>query len=642
MKTTMKKAVAYLLAMLLVFQILPAMAEVSNTQPAITSYREKLDIKAVTKTLPVGMTTQLETTDKYDNLIWSSSDPLIAEVDQKGLVTGKSEGKVKITATEGEYSDSVTLRVIGNGEETEENTTISGNEGAPAEKMIIIINGTKTKVTYDGEVYTTGYTAACQSAGFDESLLEMVNPDHYASSKDCGIYQDALAAEDFIYHGEGEYEIVLTNGWLQIKPVTATIMIDDQKMAEGGTEPEYTATVSGILEGEDPAQIVYTLKKETKNGTNRIVAEYEEIQGNYRVTSVDGELTVMKEWDLYNLVKINNTYYRLKKTKIWTVKDPTKDKNGTLSSDDYIVNGYDFTDLVVTINGTDYVYNCSKNAEAIIRGANYYEVKPNAAVSIVKNKIGALDGNKVPRWIIPEEDRYPDKNETDSIHRDYEIILKENKTAPTDQRAYNMLSVNGSANYYKLPTTNITAKSLDQFALGKINAGEYILERYDFTHLVLEIDGVEYKYNDGSLDEYENYYTVVFDDVQKNDRFNRNDNWFKDRTSWLDGAYEEYGTMVNKTTTFHANYNATTHKAEQRKRSVKISSSWPAGKVAYPGAKIKLTATLDGFTDKVHLQWQRSIDRINWEDVPGANGMTFTYTLDDSTAQYSWRVVADE
>ena len=159
MKTTMKKIAASLLVMLLVFQMLPAMADetttVSNLQPPITSYREKLEIQAVTETLKVNMELQLTATDKYNNLKWTSDDENIATVDQNGLVRTIAPGTVKITAAEGEYRDTITLRVVGDKtavSEGGEGTGTSPDGGqAPKEKMIIIITGSKDKVTYNGQ-----------------------------------------------------------------------------------------------------------------------------------------------------------------------------------------------------------------------------------------------------------------------------------------------------------------------------------------------------------------------------------------------------------------------------------------------------------------------------------------------------------
>lgn len=658
MKTTMKKTAAFLLVILLVFQALPAFAEdstVSRPQPPITSYREKLNIEAVTETLPISMTLQLKVTEGYNDLTWSSDDEEIATVDENGLVTPKAPGKVRITAAEGEYRDSITIRIVGEKkDETEETPADTETEGqtdesgdtateARPEKMIIIINGSKLKETYDGKEHRTGYSATSNSDSFDPELLVLVNEGSLASGTACGVYQDTLSEGDFEYNGPEKAEFVITNGWLQIKPAQLTIRVDDKVMIAGGEEPELTATVTGLVPGDDPAQIVYTLRTETKNGTTRITADYEALQGFYRITAVeDGLMTVIEAQTLYNIVKIKGLYYRLAKTQIWTEKDPVRDTYGALSAADYTVEPYDFTGLEIEIGGKKYLYKCRENAEAITLGANWYEVK-GGTVSIVKGKIGALDGSKKPRWIVPEEQRYNDP-EADSIHRDYEITLYENNVPAEVQRAYNFLSVDGSPNYYKLPTTAITAKPLDTFRTGPVSEGEYILEPYDFTNTVLVIDGVEYRYNDGSLTEYDNYYTVSFEDVQKNDSFNRNATWFKSEESWLDGAYEEYGSLANKTTTFHANYAASTHKAEERRKSISLTSDYN-GTAGYVGEKITLTAHLTGFdglaegTD-YRLEWQYKDGSGSWTPIPGAAGMTYTFTLNQATTHYTWRVVA--
>ena len=82
---------------------------------------------------------------------------------------------------------------------------------------------------------------------------------------------------------------------------------------------------------------------------------------------------------------------------------------------------------------------------------------------------------------------------------------------------------------------------------------------------------------------------------------------------------------------------------EDEKLLIHINSDWTTGKVGYVGAKITLTATLTGFENKNYtLQWQYSTDLENWIDVPGAHDITYTYTLDETTTNYTWRVVAKD
>lgn len=82
-------------------------------------------------------------------------------------------------------------------------------------------------------------------------------------------------------------------------------------------------------------------------------------------------------------------------------------------------------------------------------------------------------------------------------------------------------------------------------------------------------------------------------------------------------------------------------KSDEGQLIIKIDSDWPAGKPAYEGTEITLTAKLTGFEGKEYtLQWQYSTDLENWIDEPGANGITHTYTMNETTANYTWRVIA--
>ncbi len=83
--------------------------------------------------------------------------------------------------------------------------------------------------------------------------------------------------------------------------------------------------------------------------------------------------------------------------------------------------------------------------------------------------------------------------------------------------------------------------------------------------------------------------------------------------------------------------------AEGNPRRVTITSSLAAGEPAYAGMEVTLTAHLEGFEGVNYtLQWQFSLDKENWEDMPGATGETYTYELSVETAAYNWRVVATE
>ena len=81
-----------------------------------------INLNPVNSLLAQWATTQLftEMLDQYGNnilfspvLTWTSSDPLIATVNQSGLVTGISAGEATITATTGTSSGSALVTVSG-------------------------------------------------------------------------------------------------------------------------------------------------------------------------------------------------------------------------------------------------------------------------------------------------------------------------------------------------------------------------------------------------------------------------------------------------------------------------------------------------------------------------------------------------
>ena len=680
MKTMMKKTAAYLLALLLVIQMVPAFADgtASEEYSLDVAYRDAIEIVSQNKSdiLKVGMSDQLSVSNDYNSITWESNHPEIATVDENGLVKAVGEGKVTITVTsEGKYTDTISFKVIADTKAEEPKTEPAGQtEGAgngqggvqnQDEKIIIFIKGKKTKVEYNGQIQKNEYTVSTSNdALFEENKLRMVN-DHLAEKKDCGIWQDEMSEADFVY--DGNAEIVVSNGWINIRPVQIEIKADDVTIEEGET-PVFTASVTkGLVEGDTLDLSGVTFSTNEFNGMTLIIPDVSagDIIGNYKVSKADnGVLTVnakqMNEYPLYNLAVINNTWYRLGKTSINTektldeyLKGITKDGNVKVVNDnEYQAALYDFDDLEIVVNGKKYIYNCDKNAETILLGADYYTASLKN-VEAVLNKIGGMNGNN-PRWLIPADQQYGDPNKTSSFHMNYTITLHEAEIKAEDQDIYYMLSVDGSQDYYKLNKGTITAKPYDKVTIidqrvKQVKESDYVLKEYDFTNTVITIDGVDYKYNDGSLDEYENYFTATFDMVVKSERFNGNDAWFKKAESWLDDAYTQYGNLPNNTKAFHANYKATTHKAVARpERNIELISDYSKA-TGYIGLKITLTAQLTGFDGlelgkDYRLIWQYSPNKgsDNWINIEGEEGMTFSFILDEVTTKYSWRVIAED
>lgn len=369
-----------------------------------------------------------------------------------------------------------------------------------------------------------------------------------------------------------------------------------------------------------------------------------EKQSNFQAVVKFG--TAQNVYDLYNIANINGTYYRLAKTTIRTDKELSKNLGKKLADSDYTMPEYDFESLKITVKDKEYSYLCDKNAEEIAKTGRYYTAD-FVDLDVVPNKIGAMDGTN-PRWLVPESQRYGDKNNTDSYHANYSITLFED---PYEQDLHNLLKVGD--NYYRLRKSRIVAKDPDNYKNAAIvSEKDYQIVSnadYDFSGVFLEIDGETYRYSDHELtsaekkDGFESYYTVKFDHVVKQNRINGDDDWYNNDEGWLDGSKAQYGAEGNDITSYHRNYIGTLHKGTRsaQTKKVLITSNWPEGKPAFRGTEIILTAELTGFKEGSYtLQWEYSTDTKNWIELTGETGMTLTYTLDDETATYYWRVVA--
>ena len=657
MKTTIKKTAAWMLALLLALQMMPATAEtsggtivISGTQGPISTegYRDKLQITSSSSIIKTGNSVQLTATEGYQ-LKWSSSDESIATVDENGVVTGLAEGKVKITAEEpnkdGGYRDSLLLKIVGtpvqaeSGEEGEDGETTE--QTAEVSKTIVISINKKDKVVYDGQSHSFAFTAEGNFEGFDAGKVEITDESLLLTGKNCGVYQTALSEGSFTYDGQTEgYEFLVSDGWMRILPRAVEVKAEDRirtfENPKEMTVPEAEITVTGLAEGDDPSTIQYQVTTETIGGIVYYVPEGETEQGNYKVTYVAGK--IINDAPLYNIAEIDGKYYRLAKTRVRTPFDLKANYSKSIESN-YEAEEYDFSDLTITDkNGNKYISRTARNAQAIAEGADYYTVKL-VSVKSISNKIGAV-GN----WLIGEEERYNDPNNTDSYHRDFKITLVKNENAYTEQEIYNMLSLEGMAtDYYRLRKTTILAPAIEKYAKNQIlEPGEYVMNAYDFSNVVLTIDGETYRYSDHEPEGiYDSCFTVRLDNVVKTDRVNSTNAWYKNDAGWLDGAKEQYGSQSNWTPGFHANYAAKLYKGNRSERSIAVESSWQEGRTGYIGLKVTLTARLTGFKEGTYrLQWQHSTDSVTWVDQPGADGETFTYLLDETTTHYRWRVVA--
>ena len=266
-------------------------------------------------------------------------------------------------------------------------------------------------------------------------------------------------------------------------------------------------------------------------------------------------------YDLYNIAKIDNTYYRLAKTKIRTEKKLSSVLGTYMNASDYSMDPYDFENLTITINGFDYYYDCDANRDLINATGRYYTAKFDN-LNVVAQKIGGMNG-KTPRWLVPEDQQYDDPNETDSFHANYTIVIHSD---PYEQDLINMVKIDRGNNYYRLKMSKIIARDPREFKNAQIIPEKNITfitnEEYDFTNVVLYIDDDVYVYRKTAPEtaEYTSYYTIRYENIVKQNRINGDAEWYKNPLGWLDGSYNEYKNVPNEIEAYHRDYVATLYK----------------------------------------------------------------------------------
>ena len=171
---------------------------------------------------------------------------------------------------------------------TSDNYTIEFKPGTLTvnPKEIGIQWSTPQSFTYDGEPHTLTATAT-GLVNSDACALTVEGTgttvgDYTATVK-------ALSNANYTLPSE------VTKGFA-ITPAPLTVTADNKAKTYGGDDPTFTATVTGLQNGDETSAITYTLARETGENVGEyiITPSGETTQGNYNVTFETGKLTISK------------------------------------------------------------------------------------------------------------------------------------------------------------------------------------------------------------------------------------------------------------------------------------------------------------------------------------------------------------
>lgn len=332
MKRMIKKTLASLLALLMMIQIIPALAATYSSGMIVGSaqgYKELMAIVASKGTyVLLGQTLVLDVNEDYQPE-WESGNEAVATIDEQGVITAIAAGNATITATVKNpklQTATIEITVIDpepiltseasteegqepeNGQETQEGQkpeneqpedgqeTENQTPASPEQKtLVIVINGENDRITYDGEEHILDrFVATANEEFFDESKIR-VEGELAAIGKDCGIYEMNLEGATFIYDDpEVTAHFVKNNGFLKITPASVTVTANEAFKNAGETDPELTATVVGLF-GNDTIDYTLTRDRGEAAGEYMINAAGEEMQGNYHISYVAGRFEISGE-----------------------------------------------------------------------------------------------------------------------------------------------------------------------------------------------------------------------------------------------------------------------------------------------------------------------------------------------------------
>lgn|GEM_PF-2910079 len=143
----------------------------------------------------------------------------------------------------------------------------------------------------DAEVYAMGFTSHDEMRSVWANFLTYNLTYTREAGEDVGEYTIRPRLDTRTY---GEYYFAIETGTMTIDPASATVTADLKTKFTGDPDPELTATVTGLKNGDTADVLSYSLSREAgeAQGTYVITPSGNAVQGNYIVTFVPSTLLI--------------------------------------------------------------------------------------------------------------------------------------------------------------------------------------------------------------------------------------------------------------------------------------------------------------------------------------------------------------
>ena len=173
------------------------------------------------------------------------------------------------------------------------------------EKYEITVVANSNEVTYDGEVHSV-YGFKTPSFTVDGNPYTVSGLDASVSGTDANTYTNAVTGTAVVTDAAGndvtgQFTVNTQDGTLTIKQAEVTITADNKEKFVDETDPEFTYTISGIVEADKDKKVTLTIIREKFGtpegelaGSYSIIPKDASIEGsnNYTFKYVNGTLTI--------------------------------------------------------------------------------------------------------------------------------------------------------------------------------------------------------------------------------------------------------------------------------------------------------------------------------------------------------------
>lgn len=205
------------------------------------------------------------------------------------LLVGSSENYFTYTLSENTKDGNYEIKTV-NG-----TLTVADRD----EPFVITVEANSGEFDYDStEKTVSGFKTLTFYVNENEYTVEGLTAE--AAETNAGTYAVEVTGTPVVKDAQGnavtdQFDVELIDGTLIINRATVTVTVDEnQRKVIGNEDPELTATITGLAEGDEESLISYTLTREAGEnvGTYDITASGEDVQGNYNVIYVNGTFRI--------------------------------------------------------------------------------------------------------------------------------------------------------------------------------------------------------------------------------------------------------------------------------------------------------------------------------------------------------------